>query len=136
MTAPIVGEPRLYAVRQPLVYVAGPISGDPWGCVRKATAVAAMLQRYGVLAYLPQLSVLHEMVDSQPYAHWIEHGLEMVSRCDGLWRIPGESSGADKEVLLAQTRGLPVMPAEHEDPGKVPSGALRAWLRAVWNEAG
>ena len=25
---------------RPLVYVAGPITGDPWGCVRKAVEVA------------------------------------------------------------------------------------------------
>ncbi len=24
------------AARKPLVYVAGPITGDPWGCVRRA----------------------------------------------------------------------------------------------------
>ena len=48
---------------KPLVYVAGPITGDPWGCVRKATEAAATLDGLGLLAYLPQLSVLHEMVD-------------------------------------------------------------------------
>ena len=31
------------AARKPLVYVAGPITGDPWGCVRRATHAAAIL---------------------------------------------------------------------------------------------
>ena len=30
------------AACKPLVYVAGPITGDPWGCVRRATHAAAM----------------------------------------------------------------------------------------------
>lgn len=40
---------------RPLVYVAGPITGDPWGCVRKATEAArALATDYRFDAYLPQ----------------------------------------------------------------------------------
>jgi hypothetical protein len=93
---------------KPLVYVAGPITGDPWGCVRKATTAAAILDDLGCWAYLPQLSVLHEIVAPMPYEHWIEHGLAMVERCDGIYRIPGESPGAEREVEHALTVGVPV----------------------------
>jgi hypothetical protein len=93
---------------KPLVYVAGPITGDPWGCVRSAVDVAEILDDLGCHAYLPQLSVLHEMVAPQPYERWIEHGLAMVERCDGLWRIPGLSPGADREVERAEMLGIPI----------------------------
>lgn len=96
------------ADRKPLVYVAGPITGDPWGCVRRATHAAAILGDLGCHAYLPQLSILHEIVAPEPYEHWVEHGLAMVERCDGVYRIPGESPGADREVEHAHQLGIPV----------------------------
>lgn len=94
---------------KPLVYMAGPITGDPWGCVRRATAAAAELRRWGLLAYLPQLSVFHEMVDPQPYEHWIEHGLAMLELCEGLVRLTGKSPAADREVERAKQLGIPVI---------------------------
>lgn len=95
---------------RPLVYIAGPITGDPWGCVRKATEAArALATDYRFDAYLPQLSVLHEMFDPQPYGWWIEHGLNVLSRCDGLIRLPGDSQGADRETEYAKDLGLPVL---------------------------
>lgn len=100
---------------KPLVYVAGPITGDPWGCVRKATMAAAILEDLDCWAYLPQMSVLHEIVSPMPYEHWVGHGLAMVERCDGLWRISGESPGADREVQRAVELGVPVF-VDGSDP--------------------
>lgn len=96
------------AAARPLVYVAGPITAEPWACVRKAIAASNTLDALGMAAYLPQLSVLHEMVEPRPYEHWVEHGLAMVERCDGLLRIPGESGGADREVDHALGLRIPV----------------------------
>lgn len=101
-----------------LVYVAGPITDDPWDCVRKATIAAHHLAAAGLHAYLPQLSVLHEMIDPQPYERWIEHGLLMVERCDAVLRLPGDSPGADREVEHARDLGLIVehWPASYLHP--------------------
>ena len=100
---------------RPLVYVAGPITGDPWGCVRKATKAARALDTdYRFDTYLPQLSVLWEIVDPQPYEYWISLGFNMLSRCDGLIRLPGDSPGADREVNHALELGLPVL-SHHDD---------------------
>lgn len=96
------------APRTPMVYVGGPMTSDPWGCVRRATQVADVLKDLGCHAYLPQLSVLHEIVDPQPYEHWIVHGLAMVSRCDAFYRMPGESPGADREQAYAARLQLPI----------------------------
>lgn len=32
----------------------------------------------------------------------------LLSKCDGVLRLPGESTGADNDVRLARERGLPV----------------------------
>ena len=93
---------------RPLIYVAGPITSDPWGCVRTALELEATLEDLGCDAYLPQLSILAEIVRHKPYQYYIDHGLAMVARCDGLWRIRGDSPGADREVGRAHTLDIPV----------------------------
>ena len=118
------------ADRKPLIYIAGPITGDPWGCVRRATEAAAVLADLGCHAYLPQLSVLHEIVAPQPYEHWIEHGLAMVERCDGLLRLTGESPGADREYAHAVELGRPVFMLGHEPA----ADRLRYWTQAIRGE--
>lgn len=99
-----------YVVHRPLIYVAGPITGDPWGCVTKAVAVTERLEAEGFDTYLPQLSVTAEMVapGAVPYEEWVARGLRWVGRCDGLWRIPGESPGADREETRAKALEIPI----------------------------
>lgn len=101
-------EHRCEVGRKPLVYVAGPVTGDPWGCVKKATVAYRWLRSLGVVPFLPQLSVLHEMVDPQPYEEWLRYDFEVIANCDGLLRLPGESRGADAEVDFANRRRIPV----------------------------
>ncbi len=116
---------------KPLIYVAGPITGDPWQCVRKAINVAAALRdNAGMLAYLPQLSVLHEMISPEPYERWIEHGLAMVERCDGIYRLPGDSPGADREVAHAMGLGIPVYVASPHDQFSLFAEAVRMRMEA------
>ncbi len=119
------------AAARPLVYVAGPITGDPWGCVRKAIGASNTLHALGMTAYLPQLSVLHEMVEPQPYSFWIEHGMVMLGRCDGLFRIPGDSPGADLETELALELDIPVW-----EPAKGRTAVeFNDWCDLVWERA-
>lgn len=116
----------------PLVYVASPITADPWGCVRRATEASRFLAERGVHAYLPQLSVLHEMVDPQPYEHWIAHGLTMLERCDGFLRLNGDSSGADREYARARELELPVLSCQKLIAG---SELIGQWLGQVSRRA-
>ena len=93
---------------KPLVYVAGPITGDPFGCVRKAAHAFGYLRDAGCVPFLPQLSVIQEMVDPLPYETWLEYDFDVIRRCDALYRLDGESPGADREVEFATSLGLPV----------------------------
>lgn len=115
------------AAARPLVYVAGPITADPWGCVRKATDAARVLHDLGAHAYLPQLSVLHEMVEPQPYDYWLDHGITMLVRCDGVVRLPGESFGADSEMAVALERGIPTFFAG----GDLVPDMMRYWVQSL-----
>lgn len=46
-----------------------------------------------------------------PVAH------RLLSRCDGVLRLPGESKGADNDVAVARANGLPVYHNLNEVPG-------------------
>lgn len=94
---------------RPLVYVSGPMTGNPYGCVRQAIDVFNELRSLGAVPILPQLSVLHEMIDPKPYDEWIAYDLDLVEHCDLLVRIEGESPGADREVQLARSRHIPIV---------------------------
>lgn len=41
----------------------------------------------------------------------------LLERCDGVLRLPGESTGADQDVAIARERGLPVWFALEDVPG-------------------
>src|SRR4051812_7042823 len=93
---------------KPLVYVAGPVTADPFGCVRQATNAWRRLKDLGCVPFLPQLSVLHEMVDPQSYEDWLAYDFAVIEHCDALVRLPGDSNGADQEVEHARSLGIPV----------------------------
>jgi len=93
----------------PLVYVAGPITGNPWGCVRLAADAFTWLRQLNLCPFLPQLSVLHEMVEPRGYDEWLSYDLDVIDHCHGLVRLPGESTGADREYEHARELGLPCL---------------------------
>lgn len=93
---------------RPLIYVAGPVTGDPFGCVRQAARAWTSIREAGGVPFLPQLSVLHEMVDPHPYEEWLAYDFDVIRHADALLRLEGQSSGADREVVFALELGLPV----------------------------
>lgn len=101
--------------RKPLVYVAGPITGDPFGCVRQAMGAFRMIRHAGCVPFLPQLSVIGEMVEPQDYEGWMAYDLDIIEHCDALYRLKGVSAGADREVEFARRLGLPVLGIDGQD---------------------
>lgn len=105
----------------PLAYVAGPYTRpDPVLNTRDAGLAADQVLKLGAVALVPHLSLLHHAISPRPYEDWIRIAMQMLSRCDVVLRIPGESPGADREVALARELRLTVVTS---------LAGLEAWLR-------
>jgi hypothetical protein len=121
--------------RRPRTYIAGPISkGDLQHNIEQATAAFKQLAKAGAAAWCPQWSAFSGGAEGdgklgqynrydgtpRPWAHastggvglshreWLETDLAWVECADAVLRLPGESTGADEEVALAKSRGIPV----------------------------
>jgi Domain of unknown function (DUF4406) len=91
------------------IYVAGPYTkGDVAVNVRNAFEAANQLADLGYAPFVPHGTHFWHMMFPRPYEFWLELDNQFVPDCDAILRIPGESSGADKEVALAGKLGLPV----------------------------
>jgi hypothetical protein len=92
------------------IYIAGPYTkGDVAVNVKKAMDIANELINLGYAPYCPHLSHYLHINNAQPYQIWLDLDNEFVKVCDVLLRIPGDSSGADKEVELAKSLKIPVV---------------------------
>lgn len=95
------------------VYIAGPYTkGDVVVNVRNAIAAADELLALGHHPFIPHLTHLWHMVSPKEYEEWLAIDLVWLRVCDALLRIPGESSGADKEVDAARELSIPVYSIE------------------------
>ena len=91
------------------VYIAGPYSqGDVAVNVRNAIAAANQLANRGFYPYIPHLTHFWHLMFPRPYNFWIEMDKIWLPVCDVLLRLPGPSSGADGEVELARSLGMPI----------------------------
>lgn len=104
---------------RPLVYLAAPYSkGDQVENVRRAVLAAeALHHHFRVTTYVPHVSMLWHLVSPHGPEHWYAWDLALLRRCDALFRLEGESTGADAEVEYARRWGLPVFTCE-DDLGK------------------
>lgn len=92
-----------------LIYVAGPYAkGDCVENTNRAIKMGDQLVKEGFWVYVPHLSLLWHIVSPHPVDFWYNNDLEVLKRCDAVLRIPGESSGSDKEVAVARENGIPV----------------------------
>ena len=91
------------------VYVAGPYThGDVAVNVRNAYAAASRLADLGFAPFVPHATHFWHMLFPRPYEFWLELDNQFLPFCQAVLRLPGHSQGADKEVHLAQTLGIPV----------------------------
>lgn len=91
------------------IYVAGPISiGNVMEHTKAAIHAADRLMKAGHSPFVPQLSVFWQIVSGHEYERWLEYDHEWIKVCDALIRLPGESKGADREIVWARELGIPV----------------------------
>ena len=97
------------------VYVAGPYTkGDVAVNVRNAYEAANKLANLGFAPFVPHATHFWHMMFPRPYAFWLDLDNQFLPFCEALLRLPGESSGADKEVELAKRLGIPVFSEIHQ----------------------
>lgn len=109
MDADVVGNVRRVPAVKHLVYLAGPYSKpDPVLNMHEAIKVADRVLEFAV-PVIPHLTGIWHMVSPKPYDEWLEIDLQLMSRCDLVYRFGGESSGADAEVAKAHEWGITVV---------------------------
>ena len=97
------------------VFVAGPYTkGDVAVNVRNALDVANKLADLGLWPFVPHLTHFWHLVHPRPYEFWCNLDNVFLRGCDVVLRIPGESTGADKETALATSLGIPVVSTVEE----------------------
>lgn len=91
------------------IYVAGPYTqGDVAVNVRNAFEAANELADRGFAPFVPHGTHFWHMMFPRPYEFWLELDNQFLPFCHAVLRLPGPSSGADKEVQLAQQLKIPV----------------------------
>lgn len=111
---------------RPVVYISGPITkGDRNNNVHQAYKAHAWLMLAGYAPINPMASCQYPFAWAPEYTHdlWLECDLPIIERCDAVLRLPGESSGADRETEHATTLGIPVFTSRE---------TLDEWRETQW----
>ena len=91
------------------IYIAGPYTqGDVAVNVRNAYHAASRLADLGFAPFVPHATHFWHMLFPRPYEFWLDLDNQFLPCCEGVLRLPGSSSGADKEVQQARALGIPV----------------------------
>jgi nucleoside 2-deoxyribosyltransferase len=91
------------------VYIAGPYTRpNPNHNVHATIKVADEVLAMGFIPYVPHLSHFWDTMSPHHYEDWMQLDFAWIARCDVLIRLPGESSGADREVEHAKRLEIPV----------------------------
>jgi hypothetical protein len=111
-------------LNRPLVYVAAPYTHpDPVENTHLLIHAVDQIAHEGVVTPLaPHLTLLWHMVRPHPLDFWYAYDLAALARCDALLRLPGPSTGADRELEFASDRGIPVFTEK---------SALYAWVASL-----
>ena len=114
---------------RPYVYIAVPMRRDPYGCVRRSIEAAERIIEVGGVPFIPALHVLWDIVSVQARCRTVDYYLDNVdlpyidlSSC--LWRLEGQSEGADIEARYALEHGIPVF---REEEWAELRDFIRAW---------
>jgi|WetSurMetagenome_2_1015567.scaffolds.fasta_scaffold604829_2 hypothetical protein len=91
------------------VYVAAPYNSNPIHCTWQAMIYANQLVDLGLVPIVPHIStVLWNLHTPRPEAFWYQYVMELMRLCDAVVRFPGNSKGAEAEIVEAESRGIPV----------------------------
>lgn len=91
------------------VYIASPYTeGDSFENVRRSVTIAERIVDMGGLPFVPLLNAFWNFLYPHEYKYWSDQMDGWVTRCDAVLRLVGKSTGADREVRIAEENGIPV----------------------------
>jgi hypothetical protein len=91
------------------IYVAGPYTkGDVAKNVQEAIITGNNLRALGHVPFIPHLTHFWHMIVPHEIGYWYRYDMEWLEKCDAVFRIGGESKGADAEEARAHELGIPV----------------------------
>lgn len=91
------------------IYVAGPYTkGDVEKNVKEAIFIGDWIAAFGHTVFIPHLTHFWHKQHPHEYDFWLKQDLEWLKLCDAVFRIEGESKGADDEVTWARLHDKPV----------------------------
>lgn len=92
-----------------IIYVAGPYTrGDVAQNVHNAIMVGDNLRAMGHVPFIPHLTHFWHMLIPHEIEYWYAYDMEWLEMCEAVFRLPGESKGADEEVQTARNIGIPI----------------------------
>ena len=91
-----------------VIYVSGPYTGNVVRNVQAAVKAADLLVECGFIPICPHLTHLWDTISPHSYDYWMDMDLKLVEIVDAVFRLPGESHGADMECEKASKLGIPV----------------------------
>jgi len=92
------------------VYISGPITkGDRVTNFARACEVHELLLRRGYAPLNPMLSMMHPSAWTIEHDVWVRADLPWVECAQAVYRLPGESTGADIECEHARLCNIPVL---------------------------
>ena len=86
-----------------IIYISSPYSkGDISENIRRACFAGDEILKRGHTPLVPHLSHLWHLISPKSWGIWLRIDLTLLSMCDALLRLNGESKGADLEVAEAE----------------------------------
>lgn len=97
-----------------IVYISGPYTqGNVSDNIRSSVEIAEKVKNLGLVPFVPHLYHLWDFISRHSYSYWMEICLAWVPKCQVVYRIYGDSRGADMECALAKEKGIPVVVTMH-----------------------
>lgn len=91
------------------VYIAGPYTGgNVEENVRNAILAAHAVLDLGLTPFVPHLCHYLHAVKERGYEDWMRFDFVWLEKNDSLWRIPGESPGAEREIVRMKALVRPI----------------------------
>jgi hypothetical protein len=89
------------------IYVAGPITkGNISENISNGIKIGDMIANRGHYPYIPHLTFFWDMFClGHDYEFWMNQDFEWIKSCDAVFRMDGESPGAEREVEFAKSLG-------------------------------